>query len=81
MSRFEWAVRAEFATQHLMHEKGLVGSVELWLRLGYDLQIEDKKLWAAIQKAYELPIARCLKEGFANSKDFKFVAVRPLEGL
>jgi len=69
---FEWAIRAEFATQHEMHERGIDGPVELNIGLGYDMQIHDPKKWDDIQKTYELEIKRCLKEGMGNRRGFKF---------
>jgi hypothetical protein len=78
-SRFEWAIRAEFAAMHIMHEKGLNGPLDLYLNLGYDCQMNSPKLWNAIQTAYELQIAKCLKDKCGNRQGFKFIAVRPLE--
>lgn len=75
---FENAVRAEFATQHVMHEKGLEGPIDLFLELGYSLMTQNPKKWKAIQKAYELDIKRCLKKGIGDREGFKF---RKLEGV
>ena len=79
MSRFEWAIRAEFATMHLMEENKIDGPIDLHLSLGYDLHLNNPQLWNAIQDAYALPIARCLKEKCGNRAGFKFIPVRPLE--
>jgi hypothetical protein len=71
---FEWGVRAEFATQHLIHEQGIQMNLplEMYLGLGYDLQLENPKKWNAIQEAYALDIARVLKNGMTNRKGFRY---------
>lgn len=73
---FEWAIRAEFAAMHIMHEKGIDGPVDFHLHLGYDLQLENQELWNKIQEAYELQIRKCLKSGCGNRAGFKFIAIR-----
>ncbi len=80
MSRFQWAIRAEFATMHLMHEQGLKGPIDLFLSLGYDLQLNDKDKWNAIQKEYDMDIRRCLKQKFGDREGFKFRPLGEMEG-
>ena len=75
---FELAIRAEFATMHLMRENKLNGPVDLFLKLGYDLMLDDPKKWDQIQEAYKIDIKRCLKSGIGNRKGFDF-AYRKLE--
>jgi len=76
---FEQTIRAEFVTQHLMKELNIEPTlpIEMYLSLGYDLMIKDPKKWEAINKAYDLDIRRCLKQGVGNKKAFKY---RPLKG-
>jgi hypothetical protein len=69
---FEYAIRAEFATMHLMKEQGLTGPVELHLGKGYALHLSDVAKWNRIQDAYELDIERCLKSGIGDRKSFKY---------
>ncbi|RTL05204.1 hypothetical protein EKK58_08630 [Candidatus Dependentiae bacterium] len=69
---FEWAIRAEFATQHLMHEAEISGPVDFYLDQAYKLQMENPEKWDAIQKAYELDIQRCLKRGIGDRRRFKY---------
>ena len=71
---FELAIRAEFVTQHLMHEQGVKPTLplEMYVQIGYDLMLEDPKKWQKINQAYELDIKRCLKSGIGNRKAFKF---------
>jgi len=73
---FEFAIRAEFATQHIMHERKLSGPLDLMLHLGYDLLLENPEKWEAIQKLYELEIARCLKRKCGNRRGFKFKVLK-----
>jgi hypothetical protein len=77
MSRFEWAVRAEFATQHLMHEQNIERKLplEMYLSLGYDCQIQNPKLWDKIQSTYELQIARVLKRKMTDRRGFKYIPI------
>lgn len=71
---FELAIRAEIATQHIMHENEQEQSLplEMYVKIGYGLMLENPKKWEAIQKAYELDIARALKAGRSFNKEFKF---------
>jgi hypothetical protein len=76
MNRFEWAIRAEFATQHVMHELGKTGrAIDLFLYLGYDLMLNDPKKWNAIQKTYDMEIRRCLKNKIGNRRGFRYKAL------
>ena len=69
---FEKAIRAEYATMHLMKEWCLTGPIEPYLSIGYSLELNNRPKWDAIQKEYELEIARCLKQGHGDRKGFKF---------
>lgn len=71
---FELAIRAEIATQHIMHENELEQSLplEAYIKIGYDLITENRDKWDAIQKAYELDIARALRAGRSFHKEFKY---------
>lgn len=50
---FEQAIRAQFATQHLMAERGLTGPLEIFTHLGYDLFLQNPKKYKAIQELYK----------------------------
>ena len=70
---FELAIRAEFATQHLMHEMDKVGMpIDLMLDLGYGLMMNDSDKWNAIQKTYEVEINKCLESGCGNREGFSY---------
>ena len=74
MNRFEWAIRANYATKHLMHENGdkEVLPFEMYIGKGYELQMDNPKKWNAIQELYQLEIARDLKRGAWDGRKFKF---------
>ena len=75
---FELAIRAEFATQHMMHENGieLRAPLEMYIDLGYGLITGDPKKWEAIQKQYDFEIRKQLKSGIGDKGAFKY---RPLK--
>lgn len=79
---FELAIRAEIATQHLMHESEQEQTLplEMYVGLGYDLIINDPKKWELIQKAYELDVARALKAGRSFHKEFKYRELQNYDG-
>lgn len=71
---FELAIRAEIATQHIMHETEQEQTLplEMYIGLGYDLITKNPAKWEAIQEAYELDIARALRAGRSFHKEFKY---------
>jgi hypothetical protein len=72
MINFEQAIRTEFATMHIMNEKGYRGPVDMFLQKGYELQIDDPAKWEAIQKNYEPEIRKVLDAGVGDRKSFVY---------